>query len=173
MSSVYTNVKSLIERINKLDKSYHSDLFNILQKYKLSYSKNINGFFFDFQNLDQIIVEELDSYLDNIDNNVKHLEGNLNQSFETKEFTPATTILDVKQTDTSMTLKEECYNVLNGISSNKEKVERIMNALDTEKPIVKKLVTNKFTLYKKKYSKPVVSEVKYNVSECLTHDDFI
>ena len=44
----YHTIKKLITKISTLDHSHHYDIFNILCRYNMTYSKNSNGFFFDF-----------------------------------------------------------------------------------------------------------------------------
>ena len=171
-TSKYNNAKNLIDKINKLDRSYHFELLNILKNYNLSHSKNVNGFFFDFQNLDDDILQKLNIYVENIEMNMRQDE------LSTERCSPnvvneSNSISQIKESSNITTVNNECYNILNNLSTNKKDIDMIMNTIEKDKPTQKRPLANKFTICKKKYSKPVINEIKYNIAEFLTYDDTI
>lgn len=174
MNCSYSNVKVLIDKIDKLDHTYHSDIFNILQKYGLNYSKNVNGFFFDFQNLDDKILTELTSYVHTIENNAKLTDNiNLSNTLNNDDVDDDIAKACSQKTNVNGTLYDESLAILTSISSDSGTILKITNVLEKEKTLTKRSLTNKFTLSKKKYSKMVIYDVKYNIHDLLTRDDSI
>lgn len=65
-TTTYSVAKHLIEMIDNMDYQYHYDVFNILCKHNMTYSRNSNGFFFDFENLGDNVVKELSEYVSSV-----------------------------------------------------------------------------------------------------------
>lgn len=71
---MFTESKKL-EIINKINnignkkhkKKYYINIFNIINKNNVKYTNNLNGVFFNLNNLDDKILLEIDAYLNNID----------------------------------------------------------------------------------------------------------
>jgi hypothetical protein len=168
--SNYNNVKSLIDKIDKMDYSYHSDVFNILRKYQLKYSKNNNGFFFDFQNLEDNIIDELTTYITNIENCVKISQEDTNTILpENASISPS----PKDNTVTKHSLSEECIDVLKTLNDkmdNKLDVNPLLYIIDKDKQVTRRTTSNKFTIAKKKYSKPIIVEIKYTMLDLLSND---
>jgi hypothetical protein len=179
----YHVVKKLIDRINKLDHSYHYDIFNILCRHNKSYSKNNNGFFFDFQNLEDAIVHDVIQFIDGLEHNLKmnKLSTNTNQfeldirlqNSHNNQENISNNIVDPKtrlkeSTSNSITLQEECMYTLVKLDIDQElQIKPLLSMIDKEKTITKKTTNNRFTLAKKKYSKPVIQETKYTLDDLL------
>lgn len=177
----YNVVKKLIERINKLDHSYHYDIFNILCRHNKSYSKNNNGFFFDFQNLEDAIIYDVMQFIDGLEHNMNKSSTNLDElklgiqlqnPYNNQE--NISTNVDHKtrfkeeSTNNPITLQEECVNTLVKLDIDQEvQIKPLLSMIDKEKTITKKTTNNRFTLAKKKYSKPVIQETKYTLDDLL------
>ena len=57
----------LINKINKIKKKdYLVDIFKIITNYTKDYTENSNGIFIFFHNLDDIVYEKLENYVNNI-----------------------------------------------------------------------------------------------------------
>jgi len=75
MSNTFSNDDKLylIKRISNIKlkkhkKKYYIQLFNIINKNNIKYTKNLNGIFFNLNNVDNDILVEIYNFLDNIDN---------------------------------------------------------------------------------------------------------
>lgn len=178
----YHVVKKLIDRINNLDHSYHYDIFNILCRHNKSYSKNNNGFFFDFQNLEEAIIHDVIQFIDGLEHNLQitksstnldhfELDIRLQNSYNNQE--NRSTNEDHKNrskesASNPITLQEECVNTLVKLDIDQEfQIKPLLSMIDKEKTITKKTTNNRFTLAKKKYSKPVIQDTKYTLDDLL------
>jgi hypothetical protein len=82
MSKIFSNDDKLllIKRISniklkKKNKKYYIQIFNIINKNNIKYTKNLNGIFFNLNNVDNDILLELTIFLDNIDNCLNESEN--------------------------------------------------------------------------------------------------
>lgn len=187
-SSHYSNVKLLIEKIKILDHSCHYDVFNILCKYNLNYSRNNNGYFFDFQNLDEHVIQELTLYISNIENNIGFIkteqsmtpcseyDNNIIPYQEDSQNESSSSSNDSKKKNSiknqkKNTLTEECVNILLELNiNNNVDLTPVLSIIQKDKTLTKKSTCNKFTLAKKKYSKPTVTDIKYTFNDLLVYD---
>jgi hypothetical protein len=181
----YHVVKKLIDRINNLDHSYHYDIFNILCRHNKSYSKNNNGFFFDFQNLEDAIIHDVIQFIDGLEHTLKmnKLSTNLDQfemdtrfqnSYNNQENISTNEDRQNRlneSTTNHITLQEECVNTLVKLDIDQEfQIKPLLSMIDKEKTITKKTTNNRFTLAKKKYSKPVIQDTKYTLNDLLVSE---
>lgn len=65
----------IIKRIENLSlrkkkKKYYINLFNIINNSNTKYTNNLNGIFFNLNNLDNDIIIKIKIFLDNIENNL-------------------------------------------------------------------------------------------------------
>ena len=74
MSNTFSNDDKLylIKRISNIKlkkhkKKYYIQLFNIINKNNIKYTKNLNGIFFNLNNVDNNILVEIGIFLDNIE----------------------------------------------------------------------------------------------------------
>lgn len=72
---MFSNEKKLelihkISNINnrKNKKKYYIQLFNIINKNNVKYTNNLNGIFFNLNNLDNATLQEVELFLNNIEN---------------------------------------------------------------------------------------------------------
>ena len=71
------HIKDVIQRISKLQNKEKIHILNILRMSKVEFTKNSNGYFFNFLNIDKNIVDEICNCLDLIEKNsdiLKELE---------------------------------------------------------------------------------------------------
>lgn len=59
----YEERKQFLEELKKLVKSEQEQIFTILKKYKVDYSENSNGVFFDLSKVPQAPFEEMKKFL--------------------------------------------------------------------------------------------------------------
>ena len=65
----------IIKRINNISnrknkKKYYIQLFNIINSNNIKYTNNLNGVFFNLNNLNNNIIYEIKKFLDNIENKI-------------------------------------------------------------------------------------------------------
>jgi alpha-galactosidase/6-phospho-beta-glucosidase family protein len=172
-SNKYYKIKSIIERVNSLDCFHHTDIYNILKKYNLKFSKNNNGFFFDFENVSDEAINELFQYFE-VNEQRKNATSNMRSEIETENENN----VDEKHAnnnevkDTTKSQKEskknstfqECVNMIDGVMLPTEprlNVSTIWSQIEKDKTyIVKKNSLNKFNVAKKKFSKQFCVDIK-------------
>lgn len=172
----YHTIKKLITKISTLDHSHHYDIFNILCRYNMTYSKNSNGFFFDFQNLDENVVRDISDFISSLESNAKSSFDCSQESAHTNESSETTLDGITDRQDHDKTLKktslaDECLQTVIQLNVVDEvPISALMSALEKDRVVTKRTTSNRFTLAKKKYSKPVANEIKYTMSDILVSD---
>jgi len=56
-------LKSLRNIIDNIDEFHHKEIFEIIKRYNMDYSRNKNGIFVNMNNLSQPVLSELKTYL--------------------------------------------------------------------------------------------------------------
>lgn len=171
-SNKYHKIKSIIDRVNSLDCFHHTDIYNILKKYNLKFSKNNNGFFFDFESVSDDAIEELFQYFE-VNEQRKNATLNVNENSDTETVLEKDKEIndeindEIKksQKDSKKNYSfQECVNTINGVilpNETKLNVSTIWTQIEKDKTyIVKKNSLNKFNVAKKKFSKQFCLEIK-------------
>jgi tRNA U34 5-carboxymethylaminomethyl modifying enzyme MnmG/GidA len=57
------NIIKLRNSIEKLNPSYHKFIFNIFKKHNIEYSENKNGIFINLSEVDNNVINEVNTYL--------------------------------------------------------------------------------------------------------------
>lgn len=184
------NTKDLINTLKQVDTKYHYDIFHILKKYDIKYTKNNNGFFFNMDQIDQSILDEVYNYLEMcaLYNNKKETTGDHNSltcDSEVRNIDFVEKLEDRKNNDevdndeivkkcNNKTLNEECENIVkNVINDDTLKVSKILHEIEKEKSFIhKKTAINKFSVAKKKYAKQVITNTGVEHHEVHTILDF-
>ena len=180
------NTKELVNLLKQIDRKLQYDIFIILKKYDIQYTRNNNGIFFNLENIDENILDEIYRYLefstlhtntiqqntyvqlDSIGKNDNEVDNRLIITNEIEEYT------DKTKKCTSKTLYDECeYIVKNVLNDNKTKVIRILHDIEKEKSCIsKKTAINKFSVAKKKYAKQVITvNEHHDLSNLLDYDE--
>ena len=187
-SNKYYKIKTIIDRVNSLDCFHHTDIYNILKKYNLKFSKNNNGFFFDFESVSDEAIEELFQYFE-VNEQRKNATTNIcNEIYEAEDLSESNNNEKNENNnnvkDTTKALKEakknssflECVSMIDHIilpTESKPNVSTIWSQIDKDKTyIVKKNSLNKFNVAKKKFSKQFCIDTKrQNVMETLDFEE--
>ena len=177
MALSYPSIKQVIDKVKKLDHSHHYDIFNILRKYDLNFSQNNNGLFFDFDNIKEDVLVELQTYLKQIQQNVD--QPNIDDTIEQNEKNKESQDVVQQQPSSSMAankitkqqLIDECQSIVNELAKDPIHVSSLLSSLDkVTHSASKKTAINQFNIAKKKYGKQVVSDTKYLTSDLLCVD---
>ena len=59
-------LEKLKEQIDTLDKNQHVKIFEIIKKYNLHYSTNINGIFVNITNINQQMYDEMNTFIQHV-----------------------------------------------------------------------------------------------------------
>jgi len=171
MSISYQVIKSIIDKIKKLDNSLHHDVYTILKKYELNSTKNNNGIFFDMEEINLDIIDELNAYLEHSHNSKEIEDVDELIDINTTELCENET-LPPEQKPKPVSLLEECQQVVDELKPSTDiNVSHILSTLDKEKIAnSKKTAINIFSAAKKKYSKPVLSESRCAYRDILSID---
>jgi hypothetical protein len=168
------NTKELVNLLKQVDSKYHYDIFIILKKYDIKYTRNNNGIFLYIDQIDQSILDEVYNYL-----NMSALYSKTNFDMT---HNPHTSICDSQDIDTieqckpenidknmkhqkqvktvtSKSLNEECENIVKNVMNDDTlKVSKILHDIEKDKCYIhKNTAVNKFSLAKKKYAKQVIT----------------
>lgn len=155
MESKY--LKHLFERINTLSKMEHDEIFKII-KDKTSYSKNKNGVFFNLSNLDQLVVDEIDKFVNYCINNKQDLDDydkKMNECKMNHNFT------NMMGENDELTIKPivcpiEDWNVIVTENKSMQKIATFIEKILSDKEkIGKKKINVKFNAAKKRFAKKI------------------
>lgn len=174
----YTNKhkKQLFEKINSLSKTEHDEIYKILKNYNIAnenetikFSKNKNGIFFNLSDVPDELYNELDSFVAYCITNKKDLDDYDKKINECKINNNYNNIIHInfdtmpKEHHEREKQNEDWNNVVTEAKSIQKVahyVEKLM--LDKDKNGKKKLNV-KFNNAKKKYSKRVTYDKKFDV----------
>jgi hypothetical protein len=183
------NIKDLVNLLKQVDSKYHYDIFIILKKYDIKYTRNSNGIFFNMDQIDQSILDEVYNYL-NMSALYCKSNSNLKQKsnasisdsrdiFTIEQCKPENKDEDIEHEEkvkkvTSKSLNDECENIVrNVINDDTLKVSKILNDIEKDKSYIhKKTAVNKFSVAKKKYAKQIITTTEqHELSNILDFDE--
>jgi hypothetical protein len=150
----YKEKKELVNKIIKLLPIQQKEIFNIFNKNNINYTKNNNGVFINITNIDDVIVKEIENYMNYIKHNNVRLE-----KIETK----CESIINSASTDINNIYKIVNFEEFKNLK-DLSKLEKIKNDINTKK---KKEYHLKFINTMKKYQRLlyVNNDFDLNVSE--------
>lgn len=166
--------KLLFEKINKLSKTEHEEIYKILVKFNttdkvnsICFTRNKNGVFFNLSGINDILYEQLDNFVNYCIGNQKNLDDYDKKINECKINNNYTNIIHInfetlpKEHNEIKKMNSETQD-WNAILTDAKSIQRIstyVEKLMTDKDKVgKKKVNIKFNIAKKKFAKKVYSE---------------
>lgn len=188
--SMYNNryKKQLLDKINRLTHTEHDEIFKIMKSHNIPFTENKNGTFFNLTMVSDSIIQQLEKFVEFCYTNKKELdeydkkinECKLNNNFTSigrkesmmlNEMVPS---LDKISQQNSMGLgaviasatekaqREEKVAMMLMEMKKNEKVNTFINILEENLDKIHKKKSNvKFLNAKKRYSKKVVSDKKF------------
>lgn len=173
----YTNKhkKELFEKINILSKTEHEEIYKILKKNEdidnnISFSKNKNGVFFNLSDINDNIYELLNSFVSYCINNKKNLDDYDKKINECKINNNYANIISTNSNAFShesiinnKVINEDWNNIIpdpKSIQKISNYVEKMMSDIDK---VGKKKVNIKFNNAKKKFSKKIFNDKKFDI----------
>ena len=158
--------RKLRDEISKLSNNEHAEIFKILKShYPESFMKNKNGVFFDLNEIDVKILEELNKFVEfclsnkaKLDDYDRHINEYKQINCIDKKNNISVSLTQVINSDHP---KENWYGLLAEVKSN-EKINAFVNLLEnnSERYNFRRSGNCKFINAKKKYSKKLVSDKK-------------
>jgi hypothetical protein len=174
------NVKELVNTLKQIDTKYHYDIFLILKKYDIQYTKNSNGIFFSLEQIDESILKEIENYLqisvvctDDKQEKLSVEKGDSYLQMTTEDPNEDPKNENNKAISSRYSGNEECENIIKDVlKDDKIKVSKILQDIEKDKHnINKKTAVNKFSMAKKKYAKQNISSIEiHDVSTLLTYE---
>lgn len=173
--------RQILERINSLTSTEHEEIFNILQRLNVTnFTSNKNGIFFNLSTLNDSEIEEIDKFVDFSINNKKDLDEYDKKLNECKINTNIIN-LDLKAIAESKPTEGHSISALpirdfatihleQAVDAkNAQKIVNFIEKITTDR-CGKKKINVKFHNAKKKYSKKVLSDSKF---ECEYSNDLL
>lgn len=171
--------KQLIEKISRLSKTEHEEIFKIMRSKEESFTQNKNGVFFNLSNISDAIIKEIDMFVEfclknkkeldeydkklnecKISNNYTILQPRQSQTheYQTDQKHDLNSILAVK--NTVDTPKDNWLSLINE-AKHAEKLSVFIETLqECQDKVIKKKSSTKFLNAKKKYSRRIVLDKK-------------
>jgi hypothetical protein len=170
--------KVLFEKINNMTKTEHEEIFKIIRdkNSNVNYSKNKNGVFLNLSSLNDETIHEVNNFVTYCINNKKELDDYDKKLNECKINNYLSNIASLNNNLKIGIDEMDDWNSLVPESKSIQKistfVEKLMNDHDR---IGKKKINQKFSNAKKKYSKKVCIERKFETEDNieLNNDTYI
>lgn len=173
----YTNKhkKVLFEKINSLSKTEHEEIYKILVNFNsaneenaINFSKNKNGIFFNLSEITDDLYDELDGFVTYCINNKKDLDDYDKKINECKINNNYTNIIHINF-DTMPKEHHELEKQLedwNSVVTEAKSIQKVANYVEKlmseKEKLGKKKMNVKFNNAKKKYSKRVNPDKKFD-----------
>jgi hypothetical protein len=160
-----------------MTRTEHEEIFKIIKdnNSSISYSKNKNGVFFNLSSLDDPTIDKINTFVNYCISNKQELDDYDKKINECKIHNSyANIVSDIPKIKSDNF--EDWNNLINNDSKSIQKIttfiEKVMN--DHER-ILKKKINQKFSNAKKKYSKKVCIERKFETEDNieLNIDDYV
>ena len=81
----YTELNMLRQKIEKLQSSYHYEIFNLIKKNNIPYNENSNGIFINMININEKCIKEIEQHLKWLTEQTKFLQKDENVKKEYRE----------------------------------------------------------------------------------------
>ena len=159
--------KKLVEKVKKLKTTEHKEIFFILSKKNIVYSKNNNGIFINLKDVNDDVLDEIINFVDFSFRNNKELDTyekdklilKDTNKFENSQDDCSDSHLILYKNEKKMI--EDENNLILNIFEKSEKVKKISKKISEENQIsYKKKVSCRYNTARKKYSKPIITQLK-------------
>jgi hypothetical protein len=172
----------LFDKINSLSSTEHEEIYRVIFAHSINTSKNKNGVFFNLSGIDDNVIEEIDTFVNYCISNKQELDEYDKRLNECKLNNKYSEIVNMNlKLDQLVSIEQKVkpkddWSKVKLDSKSTTKFNMLIDKLheDRDKLHIKKL-NSKFINAKKKYSKRIVSEKKFeyeNVIE-LTQDPYL
>jgi len=164
--------KVLFERIGYLSKTEHEEIFKILKSNNItSYSKNRNGVFFNLSNISVDVLEEIEAFVEYCHNNKKYLDDYEQKINECKINNNYTNIVSAPPEFVVLGKQEDDWSAVLQDSKNETKIQSFIERMASDRDrIGKKKVNIRFNNAKKRYSKKIQSDTRYEILQELDYE---
>lgn len=77
------DIKRLLFKISRISSDEHKVIFDIIKKYDVGYTQNNNGVFLSLSSVPNMVIKEIDEYVDSSLQNMSDRDNNITRSEET------------------------------------------------------------------------------------------
>ncbi len=179
--------KALLQKIQGLTETEHMELFKILQRHHVPYTRNTNGVFFNLTSIPDDLIHEIDHFISFCMDNTRRLDEydkRINDCKISKNYNEFGDVNSESQDSQTLTLFMETklqikqnseWNSLIQISERSEKIATFIESMFSGNSTTKKKCNIKFNVAKKKYSKKIGGDKKidYESESSLIKDVYI
>lgn len=171
--------KALFDKINTLSATEHEEILKIISKYDVNFSRNKNGVFFNLSVLGDQVLKEIDKFVVYCVSNKRELDEYDKKLNECKLNNNFYHMLPQRHNLSEMGKKKEEQPSWNHVPVDEAVMERFVKYVDKlnqeRDKIGKKKANLKYNNAKKRYSKRVVVERKFDADggDCLVEDNYI
>jgi len=178
--------KNLLEKINRLTYTEHDEIFKLLKVQNVPFTQNKNGVFFNMSSIDNAILLEIEQFIEFCLKNKKELDEydkKINECKISNKYDKILSSSDLiskevrPHQDNSLTAvlaanKKEDWQAVMLEVKNSEKLTSFVEMLETNMDkIHKKKINTKFVNAKKRYSRKLVSDKKFDADLCNNLDE--
>lgn len=170
--------RQLVESVTQLSDTEHDEILKILKSHDLSFTSNKNGFFFNITKLPDAIITQLYQFVTFCTQNKVQLDEYDKKMNECKHSNyGAKTVLHKDPIKEESVVLDGWSRVLKSMGTQEnDKMGSYIDSLNNRLPKnVKKKSMTKFNMAKKKFSKRVVIDKKYDLEQDsnLQKDEFL
>ena len=159
--------KELFERINSLSTTEHSEILKIIQNRSVPISKNLNGVFFNLSTIPDNVVQEIAKFVEFCTKNAVDLDAYDKKIHECKLDNNFDRILNLNLENMVEENEQQKKRTVTweDISLDQKQIHKIMTFIDKvvcdKEKSTKKKMSIKYTNARKRYSRKVFSEKKF------------
>ena len=172
------NKRVVIDKISKLGRTEHEEIFKILIRHNIGYMQNSNGVFCNFSAVSDEILSEIETFVEYCEKNQLELDAydkKINYSLLSKNV-GSTSSQSAGNNDLGTVLQssnEEQDEIIKDTVMTSDKVRGFVNMLENNlERIHKKNSNSKFVYARKRYSRKIISDKKtYNECNCNLHKE--
>lgn len=185
MAVKYTNKerKVLFEKINSLSSTEHEEIYRIVSEHSINVSKNKNGVFFNLSSVDDDIIAKIDAFVTYCVSNKEHLDEydkRLNECKMSNKYGKLVNmnvkLEDLVQPENPLDNQKDDWAKVKLDTRGAAKISQLLDKMqeDRDKLHVKR-VNSKFINAKKRFSKRIVSDKKFDFEHLteLEQEDYL
>lgn len=177
----------LLEKINTLSPTEHEEIFKVVKTNNVAYTQNQNGIFCNLSTVNDNTIEQISKFVKFCTENKKQLdeydkkinECKINKNFDDLSFSSVETIVKPMALGEYMEEKQNTKDDWASMVASSKQSEKIMNFVDllynNITKVQKKKCNTKYNVAKKKYSKKIYNDKKFDfdTDHTLHEEEFL
>jgi hypothetical protein len=170
------NKRVVMDKISKLGRTEHEEIFKILIRHNVGYMQNSNGIFCNFSTVSDEILSEIETFVEYCEKNQLELDAydkKINYGLLSKN--GGNVLQPALNSDLGIVLQsnEEQDEIIKDTVMTSDKVRGFVNMLENNlERIHNKNSNSKFVYARKRYSRKLISDKKtYSDCNCNLHKE--